>query len=240
VNRETGIFIKAFLKWNPSALPPKIEIRYYPYSTLTHTIRYRQNIIKVRINHLFKKAPQAVLEAIAHILFSRLYQHRTPPEALDRYHRFVESNQQRFRSLLQARPGTAPMASQARGRHFNLQHLFERMNRHYFRSTLVMPTLGWSRRAGQTKLGEYQTLRQAIIINCRLDSTDTPGYVLEYLMFHEMLHMKHGAEIRNGRRVVHTHKFRNEEKQFKDYAAAKEWIRLVTRLPEWGRRLRGF
>jgi hypothetical protein len=240
VNRETGIFIKVFLKWNPSASPPKIEIRYYPYSTLTHTIRFRQNIIKVRINQLFKRAPSAVLEAIAHILFSRLYQHRTPPEALDRYHRYVEGNQQRFRSLLQARSSTAPSLAPARGHHFNLHYLFERMNRLYFRSGLVTPTLGWSRRAGHTKLGEFQTLRNAIIINCRLDSADIPGYVLEYLMFHEMLHMKHGAEIRNGRRVVHTRNFRKEEKRFEEYREAREWIRRVTRLPEWGRQMRGF
>lgn len=240
MTRETGIFTKAFLKWNPSASLPKIEIRYYPYSTLTHTIRYRQDIIKVRINHLFKNAPNAVLEAVAHILFSKLYQHRTPAEALDRYHRFVEGNQHRFRALLQARAAKSPALTPAMGHHFNLQHIFERVNRHYFQSKLTLPSLGWSRRAGQTKLGEFQTLRHAIVINRRLDSASTPPYVLEYLMFHEMLHMKHGAEIRNGRRVVHTKKFRVEERKFEGYAAAKEWIRRMTRLPEWGHQLRGF
>jgi predicted metal-dependent hydrolase len=240
VNRETGIFNKAFLKWNPSASLPRIEIHYYPYSTLTHTIRYRENIIKVRINHLFKNAPNDVLEAVAHILFSKLYRHRTPAEALDRYHRFVEAHQHRFRALLQARSGSTPALTSPKGHHFNLQHIFERINRHYFQSRLILPSLGWSRRAGQTKLGEFQALRHAIVINRRLDSADTPGYILEYLMFHEMLHMKHGAEIRNGRRVVHTKRFRMEERKFEDYAAAKEWIRRVTRLPEWGHRLRGF
>ncbi|MBZ5554312.1 MAG: hypothetical protein LAO21_16460 [Acidobacteriia bacterium] len=240
MNRETGIFNKAFLKWNPSAALPRIEIHYYPYSTLTHTIRYRKNVIKVRINHLFKNAPTAVLEAVAHILFSKLYQHRTPAEALDLYHRFVEGNQHRFRALLQARSGKIPALTPAKGHHFNLQHIFDRVNRRYFRSQLIMPGLGWSRRAGHTKLGEFQSLRQAIVINRRLDSADTPSYVLEYLMFHEMLHMKHGAEIRNGRRFVHTKKFRIEEKKYEGYTAAMDWIRRVTRLPEWGHRLRGF
>ncbi|MBZ5534415.1 MAG: hypothetical protein LAO31_00550 [Acidobacteriia bacterium] len=240
MTRETGIFNRAFLDWNPSASVPRIEIRYYPYATLTHTIRYRKSIIKVRINLLFKNAPSDVLEAVAHILFSKLYQHRTPAEALDRYHRFVEGNQHRFRALLQARSNKAPALIPAKGHHFNLQQIFDRINRHLFRSRLVMPSLGWSRRAVQTKLGEYQALRQAIVINRRLDSADTPGYVLEYLMFHEMLHMKHGAEIRNGRRVVHTKKFRIEERKFEGYAAAKEWIRRMTRHPEWSRPPRDF
>ena len=238
--RETKIFERVLLKWNPLATPPKLEVRYYPYSTLTHTIRLRRNVIKVRINQLFMKAPPSVLEAVAQILFSRLYQHKTPREALHRYHTFVERNQPRFRVLLRSRAGMAPRLHHAKGSHHHLELIFDQINRRYFHSKLPLPILSWSRRAGHTKLGEFHSLQHAIVINRRLDSDRTPAVVLEYLMFHEMLHMKHGAEIRNGRRVVHTKPFREDEKRFEGYHAAKDWIRRMTQLPEWRHQNRNF
>lgn len=240
MNRETRIFNKAFLHWNPSAPLPKLEIHYYAYTTITHTIRLRRGVIKVRISHLFKDAPNAVIESVAHILFSKLYQHRTSAEALTCYHHFVESNQHCFRILLAGRSRPPAEAAPAAGRHHNLHEIFDRANHRYFHPPLSRPLLRWSRGNGQTRLGEYQSLRHAIIINRRFDSPATPVFVLEYLMYHEMLHMKHRAEVRNGRRVVHTPSFRLEEKRFKDFVRAKEWIRRMTQHRDWKMRSANF
>lgn len=240
MTREIKIFQSVFLEWNPTAPLPHFDIRHYPYTTLSHTIRLRGSTLKVRLSHLFKGAPRSVIRATAQILFAKLYQNRAPREALNSYHHFVEVNQHKFRVLLSARLSSAPALRPPRGRHQDLDKVFNRLNHRYFHHQLPKPGLHWSRRSGQSKLGEYQNLRHAIVINRRFDSDSVPAFVLEYLMFHEMLHLKHSAEIRNGRRVVHTSAFRKEEKQFEYFAAAKEWIRKRTQQPMWREPARDF
>ena len=219
---------------------PLLQIEYYPYTTITHTIRLRHGNIKVRMSHLFRQAPNDVLVAVAHILFSKLYRQQPSAKALDRYHQFVERRQNHLRTLLNLGAPGRWMVHMAKGKHHDLEIIFEHLNRAYFHSRLPKPTLGWSRRGGKSKLGEYQNLRHAIIINRRFDHEETPPFALEYLMFHEMLHMKHGVEIRNGRRLVHTPAFHLEEKAFKHYAAAREWIRKATMDRGWREDLKRF
>jgi predicted metal-dependent hydrolase len=41
-----------------------------------------------------------------------------------------------------------------------------------------------------------------------------PAYVLEYIVYHEMLHLKHPVKLRGSRRCVHSAEFQAEEKLF--------------------------
>jgi hypothetical protein len=43
-------------------------------------------------------------------------------------------------------------------------------------------------------------------------------------MYHEMLHIKHEPQVRNGRRMFHTSAFRSDEKQFAQYDEAIKWL----------------
>jgi hypothetical protein len=63
-----------------------------------------------------------------------------------------------------------------------------------------------------------------------LDSNDVPDYVVEYVLYHEMLHIKHPARLINGRRHRHTSAFRFDERKFVDYEKAQQWIERLARL----------
>lgn len=227
VERETRIFNKAFRHWNPSVPLPEIEISFYPYSAISHTLRLRGGVYKVRLSDFFLEAPTAVIEAIAHILFSRLYRHETPAAMLSRYHHYLENNLPHFQRRLQKALRINHMHV-PRGNHYNLERMFDQLNRMYFRPRLPKPTLCWSRREVQVKLGEYLSLPHLIVINRRFDDEDTPSFVVEYLLYHEMLHIKHPVTIHKGRRIVHTRSFSEDEKRFKDFAMARDWIRKMT------------
>ncbi|MDD5543596.1 MAG: M48 family peptidase [Acidobacteriia bacterium] len=192
---------------------------------------------KVRLSHLFSAAPPAVIEAVAHILFSRLYRHETPCEALHRYHLFIENNRSVFEQRLRESYGPS-RPHEPHGAHYNLEKIFDRLNRTYFHPRLVRPKLCWSRKKAQVKLGEYLSLHRLIVINRRFDDPDTPHFVVEYLVYHEMLHMKHPVTIRNGRRIVHTRPFSEDEKRFKDFGMAREWIHKMSGAEE-KKRVRG-
>lgn len=66
--------------------------------------------------------------------------------------------------------------------------------------------LEWSRRPSKATWGFYRHSDRKIVINCVLDSPDMPLYVLEFLMFHELLHAEmphagHDADFRQRERA---------------------------------------
>ena len=78
-------------------------------------------------------------------------------------------------------------------------------------------------------LGHHDAAHETITISKTLDAAEVPEWFVEYIMFHEMLHIKHPARIINGRRYYHTPVFRNEEKSYPKYEQAQEWLDRVIR-----------
>jgi predicted metallopeptidase len=54
--------------------------------------------------------------------------------------------------------------------------------------------------------------------------------MVEYIMYHEMLHVKHPVEVRGARRSIHTAAFRAEEKLFEGRAEARKALRSLGNL----------
>jgi predicted metal-dependent hydrolase len=50
---------------------------------------------------------------------------------------------------------------------------------------------------------------------------------VEYIVYHEMLHLKHPVKLRGSRRCVHSSEFRAEEELFPQLEAAKRFLRLL-------------
>ena len=102
--------------------------------------------------------------------------------------------------------------------------LFDSLNRRFFGGSLARPTLGWIQRVSRRLLGHYDPAHDAIVISRLLDSPRIPAYVVEYVLYHEMLHVKHPAVYRSERRCVHTPEFKREEKRFPQYAEANRFL----------------
>src|ERR1043166_6242666 len=63
-----------------------IEVRFYPYAGLHHTIRVRSGRVFVRISDLFRSAPPEIIRALAFLLVARLLS-RKPPRDHERLYR---------------------------------------------------------------------------------------------------------------------------------------------------------
>jgi predicted metal-dependent hydrolase len=59
------------------------------------------------------------------------------------------------------------------------------------------------------------------------DRAETPRYAIEYLVFHEMLHLRHPVKVRGGRRCVHSREFQREERTFPELKQAKEFLKRL-------------
>jgi predicted metal-dependent hydrolase len=63
-------------------------------------------------------------------------------------------------------------------------------------------------------LGHYDAAHNTIVVSRVFDRPSSPRYAIEYLLYHEMLHLKHPVKMRGLRRCVHSREFKAEEKLF--------------------------
>jgi predicted metal-dependent hydrolase len=115
----------------------------------------------------------------------------------------------------------------SRGRHFDLEELFERLNQQYFAGLLNKPRLSWSARKTRFILGRYDATHHTIFVSRIFDSPVVPSYVVEYVMYHEMLHVKHQSRVCDSRVIVHTPEFKFDERNFPHYQEAKLWLKGI-------------
>src|SRR5207244_11967448 len=94
----------------------------------------------------------------------------------------------------------------------------------YFDNKLEMPILSWSQRRTYRIFGHHDPVLTRIVISRTVDAENVPRYVLEYIMYHEMLHTIHRPKIVNGRWYYHTQAFREAEKRFAYFDEASKWF----------------
>jgi hypothetical protein len=217
-------FADAFRQVTKRTELPEILVTFFPFAGLNHTIRIRRQRIYVRVSDLLREAPPQVHRALAHILISRLFRKRVSAEHQDLYRQFAfQPHVLRASELARRERGRKRLTSSA-GRCYDLDQLFARLNRRYFENELVKPALSWSQRRTKRILGHHDRVHEAIVISRTLDSIEIPQFVIEYVLFHEMLHVKHAPRLIGGRRVFHHAAFRADERRFQFYNEAMTYL----------------
>ena len=89
------------------------------------------------------------------------------------------------------------------------------------------PQLGWSRGISRTMLGHFDPAHNAIVISRIFDQPRVPALALDYVMYHEMLHLLHPVDHAGVRRRVHTREFREAEKKFPRVMEAKAILKTL-------------
>lgn len=221
------IFAIEYRLLRPRAPMPVFQVQFYPFTGINTTIRLRDGKALVRLSDLLEGAPENVLRAIAHILLAKLY--RKPIEAIhaNRYRRHLSSEAVSRRAEQVRRSRGRKNVITAQGRYYNLEEIFERLNRQFFHGLLGQPVLTWSAHTARRMLGHYDAAHNTIVVSRVFDRPDTPPYAVEYLLFHEMLHLKHPVQVRGGRRCVHSREFQRDEKLFPELDKVKEYLRKL-------------
>lgn len=225
----SSLFVEAFRTLAPKRVVPETDVRYYPYAGLNHTIRLRSGRVHVRLSDIFKSAPMNVHRALAFILVSKLLRRRTPPFYERAYRDYAYSPDALRASDLARRERGRKMISSAQGRVYDLGRMFQRLNQRFFDGQIKRPTLTWSQRRTRTILGHHDGVHETIVISKTLDSEDVPEWFVEYILYHEMLHIKHPARLINGRRYYHTKAFRTDEQRYPRFNEAQLWLDQIVR-----------
>ena len=228
IRQVERIFQEAHLQLKPRTPVPEMHVEFFPFAGLTHTARLRGERLFIRVSDLLVDAPEAVLRSLSLILLGKVYRRTVPSEHNAVYRRFIlgKDMQDRARHARTTR-GRGPRPAVARGRWQNLDVNFDRVNTDYFQGSLDRPRLAWSATRSRRILGRYDATHHTVFISRFFDSPLIPDFVLDYLLYHELLHIRHPSRARDCRFVNHTPEFRAEERRFKNYKKATDWIRKM-------------
>lgn len=215
---------EAFEALNKNRKAPEIDVRFYPYIGINHTIRVREGKVFVRIAEVCRNMPPLGQQALAYILVAKLLRKRVPKNARDVYSGFIKTAEMREQVTENKRSRGRKVVSTDRGEFFDLSAVFDELNGVYFRGVLPKPVLTWSARKTYRILGHHDATHDTIVVSKSLDARDVPRYVVEYIVFHEMLHIHHPTVHHNGRRYNHTPAFRRDEEKFAYFEEAEKWI----------------
>jgi hypothetical protein len=221
------IYSRVFRELRPRTPLPSFVIHYRRFANANSFIRMREGTVEVRITDVLQGAPAPIQEALAWILLAKLFRREIPPAWADRYRRWMNrSDVRRHLHLLRQTRGRKYISG-PQGEHHNLDSLFEELNQRFFHGLMGRPELGWSRTVSRRLLGHFDPSHNAIIISRIFDSPAVPRLALEYVMFHEMLHLQHPVDHSGARRCVHTRDFRAAEKQFPQLKEAKAILKTL-------------
>jgi len=180
--------------------------------------------LELRIHHSFTAAPEEVLQAVATFVESKRGSDLAR-EALVviREHFTAHRETARARKVVLRPEGVA----------FDLREVFADLNERYFEGRITAAiTWGKSaisspcrrRRSASLQLGSYSYEDRLIRLHRVLDHAEVPRYVVEAVVYHEMLHADMPPEIRGGKRYFHTPEFRRRERIYRNLTRAERWI----------------
>lgn len=225
----TAIFQRVFTRIGCEGRPPRFLVDFYPYASLTLTIRRREDAVYVRLSDLLQRAPVAVLEASAALLLARVYRKRAPRALVEPYLDYARSQQTRNRISRMRRARVRLACTEPRGLCFDLETMFDELNVRFFAGKLEKPAIGWSVRGWRRQFGCYDPGPKQILLNKRMDRSGVPRFAVEYVLFHEMLHVKHPTRRSGCSLVSHSPEFRREEKRFPEFTRARRVLDRLAR-----------
>ena len=201
---------------------PAATVEFTNMAGLARRLARREGLV-IRLSEGFIRADDEVLAGLIRaMLFGR-------SRGLDRIVRDFAVSEDFCDVLLELDLAAEVMAEDGRGECHDLDLLFDRVNGEYFGGRLSRPRLAWSRRLTHRKFGHYECARDRVVMSLTLDDPRVPAFVVEFVLYHEVLHRVHPPRWSGPRRLPHTREFREAEREFTQYHEAREWFGKLAR-----------
>jgi hypothetical protein len=221
------IFQESYNELRPGTSLPEFKVEFFAFANVNNTIRLRNGRLLVRLSDLLEGAPDTILKAIAHILLAKMYRRPIDRAHAARYRNYVGSHEIVRKAHLVRQMRGRKLLRSPRGHFYDLDAVFEDLNTRFFYGLMARPRMSWSQTRTRRILGHYDPAHNAIIISRIFDHPAIPRYVVEYIVYHEMLHLKHPVKLRGSRRCVHSTEFQQEEKLFPRLVDANAYLRRL-------------
>jgi len=189
--------------------------------------------LDLRLHRSFLEASEDVLRAVAAFVESK--------RGTDRSREALVVIRDHF-SQCRTAARTRRLVLNPQGAVLDLREVAADLNQRYFDGRL-QAAITWGKasagaahhcrrraRTSSLQLGSYSYEDGLIRLHRVLDDPGVPRYVVEAVVYHELLHADMPPEVRGGRRQFHTPEFRRRERLFRHLEKAERWIQ--EHLPE--------
>jgi len=198
----------------------KLQLKINDNRQTMLSVKWEPHQTKVSLHRMFLSAPHNIMRALS------CYIKREHKAIAPEIKAFIEKR----RAQLDYSHSVDKSRLQTVGVVYNLEAIYKRLNKHYFKNSLklLITWFGSSdvKHRSQCSLGLYYDILKLVKIHRLLDSRFVPEYVVEFVIFHEMLHAVCPAFIdERGIHRVHSAEFKKEEESFYCYKQATDWIR---------------
>lgn len=175
-----------------------------------------------RVHFIFDNAPDEIVRALARYI--------TLNDAVSSaiLTRFIDFHEDKLRLLDPKEDIKRAPTLRTKGRFYDLQLIFDQLNMRFFEGKLTTKiTWGRNQKSGKARssirLGSFTYEEELIRIHPGLDRSWVPEFYLQWIIYHEMLHVVHPVNIVKGRRRFHTPEFHQAEARFPQAQKAQIW-----------------
>lgn len=209
----------AYLRLFDKTIPYTAQIQYSGrLGAYNAHIRLSHGLLEVKMSRNWRSvSPEIQIGAIQDLMV-RLFKKKIRTTEIDLYHHFVKS---------------LHIAVPKHKSHPRLEASFQRVNARYFLSTIEQPNLVWAQHSTR-KLGSYSFKTDTIHMSKVF--LDLPDHLLDYVMYHEMLHKRHQYRNAGLRNTYHTKAFKEAEGIFENEKAVEAELQQklrVARVKRW-------
>ncbi|MBI2548406.1 SprT-like domain-containing protein [Candidatus Woesearchaeota archaeon] len=164
----------------------------------------RKNILEIAMSKQWQEIDIEITLGLIQVLLVKLFKKKRTTINMELYHLFMK-----HAHLAAPRIDAPP----------ELVASFHRVNDKYFSGMMDQPNLIWGKESSR-KLGSYDYGRDTITMSSLLQNVRQE--VLDYIMYHELLHKKHKFAVKNGRSYHHTRIFKTDEQRFENAQAIEK------------------
>jgi predicted metal-dependent hydrolase len=214
---------KRVLGYLTMRLPDPVDLVFTNNRSTMISVQRKRGRLAVRLHRLFRHADETILSHLSNYLIS--------PKKIDSLvlDRFIARHQEEI-----VAPRPKPLSDLApQGKHHDLQKILNTVNREYFKGNATV-RIGWGnaprrrvnrrrRRSMSRALATYYYNTRTIRVSPVLDAKNVPTYVIEWIVYHELLHHVLPIKKIGGKHIYHSKQFRALERAFVHYEKAKAW-----------------
>lgn len=198
----------------------KFELKINDNRSTMLSVKWEPDCTRLSLHRMFLDAPRNIMEELA------CYLKRDNPHLSKNIKAFIEDNIQK----LDYSHTLNPKQLYQQGNTYNLKRIYDNLNHEYFEGNLHLH-ITWfgkqlQRNRSRITFGLYHDPLKLIKIHRLLDSPIIPEYVLEYVIYHEMVHAKCPPYVdEKGVSQIHNKEFKEQEMQYRHFALAQKWIK---------------
>jgi len=169
----------------------KYTDKFKPYNA---NVRYTKNTLNFNLSKKWRKISKEIQIGLLQGLMLKIFKEKNKTINIDLYNNFMKNLH-----ISVPKINTDPI----------LEESFNKVSEKYFLGLIERPNLTWHNSI--RRLGSYEYGTDTISISNVLSSDIE---LLDYVMYHEILHKKHKFYYKNGRTYHHTKEFKDSEKIF--------------------------